>query len=194
MCPGIAAATAAKYAFAISATSAGLSLVTGYVNANQQVKNAEAVADATSKQTRDDLVRQYSLMAQREVEEQQATSRRIQDVTRQASEARGMATAAAAGAGVEGTMTDTILRDLSFQEQIRVEAAFGDKETGRLNLQSQREAIEASGRNRIMGSIGGPVKTPNIFNTLFQIGGAYLQMQMLQPIQGGGLSNPGGTT
>ena len=194
MCPGIAAATAAKYAFAISATSAGLSLVTGYVNANQQVKNAEAVADATSKQTRDDLVRQYSLMARREVEEQQATSRRIQDVTRQASEARGMATAAAAGAGVEGTMTDTILRDLSFQEQIRVEAAFGDKETGRLNLQSQREAIEASGRNRIMGSIGGPVKTPNIFNTLFQIGGAYLQMQMLQPIQGGGLSNPGGTT
>lgn len=193
MCPGLAAAGAAKTMFGLQVASAGFGLISGYINANRQVKHAERVATATSRQVREDLVRQYSLLARREVEEQQATSRRILDLTREASEARGMSTASAAAAGVEGTMTDTILRDLAFQEQVRVEAAFGDRETSQVNLQSQREAIEASGRNRITSSIGPPVKTPNIFNTLFQIGGAYLNYRMNAPIQGGGLPNPSNT-
>ena len=157
----------------------GMQVVQGGANffiENEASKDAIKYSEARSQVIGDaavkDAVQKFSQLNRRSSQEREASSRQIQNISRQARQAGGSITAGAGASGVEGNAVDALSRDFEAQELARIEVTRTDLENTEQGIQDQMKGVSAEAENRIFNAAGSAVARPNIFGALFGIGSA----------------------
>ena len=138
--------------------------------ADAQVEFQERRARDMAKAVGESNKRQMDAMAARTVDRDIQMTNQLLILDRQFREAVGATRAGAGAAGVQGDVVETAVSDFGRQQLMRMEIARRSREAQRTNTELELQAMADRGNQQIRQALGGPVQTPSLMGTLFQIG------------------------
>ena len=138
--------------------------------ADAQVEFQERRARDMAKTVGESNKRQMDAMAARTVDRDIQMTNQLLILDRQFREAVGATRAGAGAAGVQGDVVETAVSDFGRQQLMRMEIARRSREAQRTNTELELQAMADRGNQQIRQALGGPVQTPSLMGTLFQIG------------------------
>lgn len=138
--------------------------------ADAQVEFQEQRARDMAKAVGESNKRQMDAMAARTVDRDIQMTNQLLILDRQFREAVGATRAGAGAAGVQGDVVETAVSDFGRQQLMRMEIARRSREAQRTNTELELQAMADRGNQQIRQALGGPVQTPSLMGTLFQIG------------------------
>lgn len=157
-------------------------------NSKRAVKALEERTERTAEAALGNLVASLTTSARRREQINRQFSQVVQRLAREGAEARGVITAGAGGAGIEGASLAALERDFAAQTLGRIEIARENQRYAQADVTDQLAGIAAQGTQAIQNTMGQEVARPDIIAALFQIGtetfNAYLNNSYIDPGSG----------
>lgn len=176
--------------FVLSAALQGVGSIANFfiggMAAREQVAFQEQRARDMAKAVSQSNKNQMDAMAARTVDRDIQMTNQFLVLDRQFREATGTVRAQSGAAGVQGDVVDTALSDFGRQQLMRLQIEQMSREAARRNTGLELQALADRGNQQIQQAAGGPVQTPSLLGTLFQIG-----TQTVGTLAQGATFNPG---
>ena len=171
---GLFAGLAAMNPFVAAAIISGIGSIANFIiggsAADAQAEFQEQRARDMAKAVGESNKRQMDAMAARTVDRDIQMTNQLLVMDRQYREAVGSIRAGSGAAGVQGDVVETAVSDFGRQQLMRMEIARRSREAQRTNTELELQALADRGNQQIRQALGGPVQTPSLAGTLFQIG------------------------
>lgn len=151
------------------------SIATGISEQRKQAKYAERYFEEVAQASFKDAKFKFAQLGRQEQQRVQQGAQILQNVLRQAAQARGQLTASAAAGGVAGASVQALEADLARQKLSQVIAQTQDIRGAREQLSAERQQVAAQATSRIRSAMAQyqPQK-PDVFGQLFQLGASMI--------------------
>lgn len=151
------------------------SIATGISEQRKQAKYAERYFEEVAQASFKDAKFKFAQLGRQEQQRVQQGAQILQNVLRQAAQARGQLTASAAAGGVAGASVQALEADLARQKLSQVIAQTQDIRGAREQLSAERQQVAAQATSRIRSAMAQyQPQQPDVFGQLFQLGASTL--------------------